>query len=116
MLGSRARSRLTDKKQELPGWSAGAPDKRRIGHGGVSWALPDELDRRKQPQDGSPESRAKVATFKRISLLAPMQEPEDALITGGTRSLARRLLGLNLGRIRKSSATQAAATPRTRVA
>lgn len=37
------------------------------------------------------------------TLFALPQEPEDARLTGGTRSLERRLLALNLGKTPKSA-------------
>jgi hypothetical protein len=50
----------------------------------------------RQPQDGSPaESRTISLESRRFPALAG--EPEDARLTGETRSLARRLSALNLG-------------------
>ena len=46
----------------------------------------------------SPQSLSSSAT-----LFALAKEPEDAVITGGTRSLERRLLALNLVKPRASS-------------
>jgi hypothetical protein len=44
-------------------------------------------------------------TFGAAQLLAVQKEPEDARLTGGTRSLERRLLALNLyGFVTKSKA------------
>lgn len=51
---------------------------------------------------------------RRIDLLA-LKEPEDAWLTGGTRSLDRRLLALNLGGTLPKLAAKSdrtAATPR----
>jgi len=45
----------------------------------------------------APESAVYAASFKPLNLLALAQmEGEDAQITGMTRSLGRRLLGLNM--------------------
>ena len=44
----------------------------------------------------------RLTTYPAISIFLPptlKQEPDDARITGGTRSLQRRLLALNLGYI-----------------
>jgi hypothetical protein len=72
------------------------PVERRAGHGSSAWAAPVRGASLRQPQDGAVEPRT---TPKRIpahhngSLLV---EPEDAGLTGGTRSLMRRLIGLNV--------------------
>lgn len=66
-------------------------------HGAMGWAAQstDDMADLYQPQDGVNESRARVADIgsrlRRVS-----GEPEDARITGGTRSLMRRLSGLNI--------------------
>jgi hypothetical protein len=71
-----------------------------------------------QPQDGSLEQRMKVATIKPRNLTSMPQEPEDASLTGGTRSLTRRLLGLNFGKkvSAKPSTLVAGSITRPRVA
>ena len=69
----------------------------RSGHGGTAWA-PASLGEVKlyQPQDGADGSRSRVADIaSRMRKMAG--EPEDARLTGGTRSLMRRLSGLNVG-------------------
>jgi hypothetical protein len=69
----------------------------RTGHGGTAWA-PASLGEVKlyQPQDGAADSRSRVADIaSRMRKMAG--EPEDARLTGGTRSLMRRLSGLNVG-------------------
>ena len=49
-----------------------------------------------QPQDGATDTRSRVADIaSRMRKMAG--EPEDARLTGGTRSLMRRLSGLNVG-------------------
>jgi hypothetical protein len=58
----------------------------------------------KQPQDGAgdqAELKSRVTDIgTRLEMVAfgpaMLVEPEDARITGGTRSLMRRLLGLNI--------------------
>jgi hypothetical protein len=70
---------------------------RRIAHGGMAWAT-TATDQAKlyQPQDGAADTRSRVADIaSRLRKMAG--EPEDARITGGTRSLMRRLSGLNVG-------------------
>jgi hypothetical protein len=76
-------------------------------HNGTAWLMP-EADAVRQPQDGITRSLASevrtlharvvsgigVCETKLASAL--LSEPEDARITGGTRSLMRRALGLNI--------------------
>jgi hypothetical protein len=61
------------------------------------WSQSVDGERLRQPQDGASPLRAKLATITAHLQGDLFQEPEDARLTGGTRSLARRLLGLNLG-------------------
>ena len=63
---------------------------RRVNHGGAAW-LKRRGDELRQPQDGAYPDR--VVSSKENSRL---EEGEDAQITGSTRSLGRRLLGLNV--------------------
>jgi hypothetical protein len=49
-----------------------------------------------QPQDGAPPTAAKLTNIAARLHGVLAQEPEDARLTGGTRSLTRRLLGLNI--------------------
>lgn len=65
---------------------------KRIAHGGGAWSLPDAQDRLKQPQDGISRSEDMDKRTRR----SPGREPEDAGMTGGTRSLMRRVMGLNV--------------------
>jgi hypothetical protein len=64
-------------------------------HGNWPADSTDDMVELYQPQDGVTEGRTRIADiashFRRVS-----GEPEDARITGGTRSLMRRLSGLNL--------------------
>jgi hypothetical protein len=82
-------------------WVGAESGSRRVGHGNTAWeARPGLL----QPQDGAfdhGEQRASVTDIStRLQVTgigaAAMGEPEDARLTGGTRSLVRRLLGLNI--------------------
>ena len=83
-------------------WSRFEPVPRR-GHGSTAWATNYSL---KQPQDQDGVSAAREAASRvtdistRLQLAAfggvTLVEPEDARLTGGTRSLVRRLLGLNI--------------------
>ena len=55
-----------------------------------------------QPQDGASAQRRRVTDIaSRLLKLSP-DEPEDARLTGGTRSLMRRLSGLNLVQFSRS--------------
>jgi hypothetical protein len=67
---------------------------RRSDHGGMAWKLP--FGRLRQPQDGA-SVRTKLANIGSHFQLGLHDEPEDAKLTGGTRSLMRRLTGLNMG-------------------
>lgn len=75
----------------------------RGGHGGGAWSLPFAEPMMFQPQDGAVDTRTRLATIKSHQHSDLLQEPEDARLTGGTRSLNRRLLGLNIAaKIRKT--------------
>jgi len=73
---------------------------RRVSHGGIAWShVPAENLR--QPQDGAVQkfdSRSRVEEITSRMQAPQLMEPEDARLTGGTRSLMRRLTGLNVGR------------------
>ncbi len=103
-------------------WGGFDPDSRRVGHGSVAWAAKYELI---QPQDGTFESRETQSRITDISTRlqpgafgsASAVEPEDARITGGTRSLVRRLLGLNITpRLISSAILAKGSKPSTRAA
>jgi hypothetical protein len=65
---------------------------RRVNHGGSPWSIPARYPATRQPQDGALRRPARVSV-----LTSPLDcEPEDAGLTGGTRSLTRRLMGLNV--------------------
>jgi hypothetical protein len=66
---------------------------RRVNHGGGAWRFRDQ--QLTQPQDGTPEAATNTEVKTQLGI-ALISEPEDARLTGGTRSLARRLLGLNI--------------------
>ncbi len=97
---------------------------RRSVHGGNAWSLPGAANLR-QPQDGAPTpagtrvvgvARALLNSIARAA--NPLSEPEDATLTGGTRSLTRRLMGLNVTSApRKAPAiVSASAMPRRQAA
>lgn len=65
---------------------------KRIGHGGVAWTASGKADNLHQPQDGAQETGKLYTAMSRMAL----REPEDARLTGGTRSLMRRVMGLNV--------------------
>ena len=67
---------------------------KRIAHGGGAWSLPDAETRTRQPQDGAHTGTAEDADRRTERL--PGREPADARMTGGTRSLMRRVMGLNV--------------------
>lgn len=61
-------------------------------HGGSAWTASGKADNLHQPQDGAQEPGTLLTKRSRMSL----REPEDARLTGGTRSLMRRVMGLNV--------------------
>ncbi len=65
-------------------------------HGGSAWSVPFSEPTLRQPQDGSVERRRRLATISSNLHTNLLDEPEDARLTGGTRSLTRRLMGLNI--------------------
>jgi hypothetical protein len=75
----------------------------RNGHGGLAWSLPMGDKSMRQPQDGAPEKHSRVARMSSYLNGCLLNEPEDARMTGGTRSLTRRLLGLNVMSKRRKS-------------
>jgi hypothetical protein len=67
---------------------------RRTTHGSCAWTLPSSLTQSlRQPQDGAP-------TFTQVraidSRLNAANEADDAVLCGSLRSLARRVMGLNV--------------------
>jgi hypothetical protein len=69
---------------------------RRVSHGSTRFA---NQPRMLQPQDGAvtpAEMQRRVASISSHMQPAFAQEPEDARLTGLTRSLYRRLTGLNV--------------------
>jgi hypothetical protein len=74
------------------------PASRRPVYGGVG-SLSGGMDPLRQPQDGALRARAESPRVASIEAYLPggsLLEPEDARLTGSTRSLRRRLLGLNV--------------------
>jgi len=65
-------------------------------HGGTAWSTPFSERSLRQPQDGAAERRTRLAMINAHLLTNLLDEPEDARLTGGTRSLTRRLMGLNV--------------------
>ena len=73
---------------------------RRTVHGGTAWVRPDSDTEMYQPQDGGTDldTRSRVTEISAQLNRTGFIEPEDARITGTTRSLMRRLMCLNVGR------------------
>jgi hypothetical protein len=69
---------------------------RRGKHGGTAWSMPFTEQGLMQPQDGAVDPRARLASMRSHQHSDLLHEAEDARLTGGTRSLDRRLLGLNV--------------------
>ena len=73
---------------------------RRSNHGGVAWISADPSDKLHQPQDGA-HAQDRAMVFPGLTKKTMLREPEDARLTGGTRSLMRRVMGLNVTAPRK---------------
>lgn len=69
---------------------------RRANHGSSAWSLPSGNFSMNQPQDGAPERPARRLFLQAGQHVTLASEPEDARLTGGTRSLTRRVMGLNV--------------------
>jgi hypothetical protein len=96
------------------------PVERRTGHGSNTWSLPMGVTSKRQPQDGAFVTRTAPRRVLEHPDGAFLHEPEDAGLTGGTRSLMRRLIGLNVGKDpkpeRKATASALIADPYTQAA
>lgn len=62
----------------------------------MPWPMPFEDQAMIQPQDGAVDTRTRLANILAHQHSDGLHESEDARLTGGTRSLDRRLLGLNV--------------------
>lgn len=80
---------------------------RRSGHGSSAWPQRPDNMRLRQPQDGALGDAARVTELP-SNVAGLTGEPDDARITGGTRSLMRRVLGLNVMTPPVSNAPRAA--------
>jgi hypothetical protein len=86
----------------------------RVAHGSTAWAVTATSDvNLHQPQDGVVAQRRRVTDIASRLLKFSAGEPEDARLTGGTRSLMRRLSGLNMGLSKGLGAVKAAAVAST---
>ena len=97
--------------REAAGW------KRNL-HGGSAWTATADADSLRQPQDGAQETGTLLTTLSARTRQA-LREPEDAGLTGGTRSLMRRVMGLNvtaLAGTRKAQPRPVAPKPHAQVA
>jgi hypothetical protein len=79
-------------------------------HGGTPWSLPFAEAGMMQPQDGAVDAGMRLANIRSHQHSDGLHEPEDARLTGGTRSLDRRLLGLNVLDVYVKRATTAVKT------
>jgi hypothetical protein len=94
--------------REAVGW-------KRNGHGGSAWTATAKADTLHQPQDGAQETGTLLKARTRMAF----REPEDAGMTGGTRSLMRRVMGLNvtaLAETRKAQPRPMLSKPQAQVA
>jgi hypothetical protein len=88
----------------IQGRDSDADTPRRTTHGSHAWSLPSRFQTLRQPQDGAIgnpiEGQETSASPKSVNML---REPEDAYLSGTMRSLARRVLGLNVTAVHKTS-------------
>lgn len=80
------------KSRVVPG-SEGMDSWRRVSHGSMRFARDQNM---RQPQDGALELPSRVASITSKQQPNLPMEPEDARLTGTTRSLYRRVMGLNV--------------------
>ena len=73
-----------------------APTPRRTTHGSCAWSLPSRLEVQRQPQDGAQVGARPNGSIRSIDERSFPSEAEDARLSGGLRSLARRVRGLNV--------------------
>jgi hypothetical protein len=67
---------------------------RRTTHGSCAWTLPSSISQSlRQPQDGAPNFSQVRSIDNRMN---SANEPDDAVLCGSLRSLARRVMGLNV--------------------
>jgi hypothetical protein len=79
----------TPSRSQAPGSEL---EPHRVNHGGSPWSIPARYPATSQPQNGALRRPPRPTV-----LTSPLDcEPEDARLTGGTRSLSRRVLGLNV--------------------
>jgi hypothetical protein len=85
-----------------------SPSPQRSNHGALGFAVKASPRALYQPQDGAGLKETSARRLLDISArLMSFPEPEDARLTGGTRSLMRRLLGLNLHKPASATAKSA---------
>jgi hypothetical protein len=99
-------SPVREGTREAIGW-------KRAVHGGTAWTAAAAAENLHQPQDGAQE----IGTLH--TTRAMFREPEDARLTGGTRSLMRRVMGLNVTALpsaRKAMPGAIGAKPQAQVA
>ena len=108
MISDRASSCWKNQKNQMRvlGATEVRVGPRRAAHGGTAWGARPE-DEQRQPQDGGIDMdvRSRVSEISAHLNRTNFIEPEDARITGTTRSLMRRLMGLNIGRKAQKAAT-----------
>ena len=96
-------------EQLLVGSAQATTTVRRSNHGGVAWTPADPQENLHQPQDGALQ-RTPATVFAALTKKTMLREPEDARLTGGTRSLMRRVMGLNVTAPRKAGPKPVSAT------
>lgn len=88
---------------------------RRGGRGGNAWLLP-MAEAMSQPQDGAATSLSQLVSMRSHLHSNVFNEPEDARLTGGTRTLARRVMGLNVIPEKRTAVASVSAPYRAHIA
>lgn len=101
------KSLVDSAPNEVPARDAARFGYKRIGHGGMAWTAAANADELHQPQDGAQEAGILYTAMSRLA----HREPEDARLTGGTRSLMRRVMGLNVTSAARKTPRQSLAQP-----
>ena len=93
-----------------------APPVKNTRQSKTAWSAPFSEKSLRQPQDGTAEKRRRMAMIGTQLETNLLDEPADARLTGGTRSLSRRLMGLNVATKRRATSQTVTAIGRTDVA
>lgn len=99
---------LPFNSRAFPGSEGRETEARRVSHGSTRFASDPCM---RQPQDGAVEASSRIASITSKQSPAVPSEPEDARLTGLTRSLYRRLMGLNVMNVNVDTPVPTAVAP-----